>query len=477
MFRAGFPLLLFALSFPLRAQPDPVALLQRAVVRVRQTLDRLPDYVCRQTVDRSETWMGRIAIQSRLGKPDKDVVQEDGCDWFVPPQPSQRTVTGRLRVDVVLTNEGERYSWAGESRFENKEMLELAPLRENSSGAFGGLLRSIFAVDTAFDYRGETMEQGRALRVYAFRVPRERSEYWFGTGSSRHLVACEGTFLLDPETADLVTLIVRSSDPPALSGACRARTTVHYTREEVNGSDILLPSQSLFEFVGSFQSEVARNSSVYSDCRPRGGGTVGLNAPVGGAKPGAGTQDLPALSLPEGLPFRIVFTEAISKNSVAAGDTIAAKLGTPIEDSSKHVLVPAGTTVVARILDVNIGHGGKPRPDWQGDTQEPYGRRYETALFMGLIFRLESILIGGAPHSFAATTAQRVVLGDDDNDNGLVAEARHPDDGPLMLAPNVAFIQLYDIPDNFALKAGKVSKWRTGGTDPTLDCLTAGKCK
>jgi hypothetical protein len=46
-----------------------------------------------------------------------------------------------------------------------------------------------------------------------------------------------------------------------------------------------------------------------------------------------------------------------------------------------------------------------------------------------------------------------------------------------MLAPNIAFVQFYDIPDNFVLKAGKVSKWRTGGRGPTLDCLTVGNCK
>lgn len=462
MVRTSVPFLLFALSVPLSAQSDPGALLERAVARVRQTLDRLPDYVCTQTTDRSETWGGRIAIQSRPVKLDKNVVREDGCDWFVPqyvPSPQKEgTVSGRLRADVVLTNEGERYSWPGERPFENKEMLELAPLRENSSGAFGGILRSIFATDTSsFDYRGEALDQGRALRAYGFRVPREKSEYWFGTGSNRHVVAFEGTFLLDPDTAGLVTLTVKPSEPPALSGACRARTTIRYSRAEVNGADILLPTQSLFEFVGSFQSELARNSSVYSDCRLRDGGAV------------APAQDLPALKLPEGLPFQVVFTAEISKNSVAAGDTIPAKLRTPIQDASKRVLVPAGTPVAARILDVNIAHG---------DKEKPYGRGYEMVLVMGVIFRLESILVDGAPHSFVATAAQRIAVGDPAADEDVAPEAHRPDDPVLMFAPNVALIQLYDIAPNFVLKAGKVSKWVTGGTGPTLDCLTAGKnCK
>jgi len=161
------------------------------------------------------------------------------------------------------------------------------------------------------------------LPAYAFRVPQEKSEYWFGTGSNRLVVACEGTFYLDPDTADLVTLIVNSSEPPEITGACIARTTVHYSRTEVNGSDMLLPTQSLFEFEGRLH---ALNSSVYSDCRLRERGT-----------------DPIALNLPEGLPFEVVFTGRISINS-AAGDTIPAKLATPIQDSSKHILVPSGTS-------------------------------------------------------------------------------------------------------------------------------------
>jgi len=160
MFRASLPLVLFAIFFPIEAQPNPDALLERAIARIRQTLDRLPDYVCRQTVDRSQTGLGSAIT-------DKNLAREYGCVWGVPPQQSQpttiarlrpHTVIGRLIADVASTSEGERYSWPGASRFENQEMLGLAPLRENSSGAFSGFLRSIFAADTtSFVYRGEAM--------------------------------------------------------------------------------------------------------------------------------------------------------------------------------------------------------------------------------------------------------------------------------------------------------------------------------
>jgi len=113
--------------------------------------------------------------------------------------------------------------------------LQLVRIRPLSTGGFSGLLRSIFGNSNVFPYLGEVDEHGRKLREYSFRVPRERSEYWFGTGGDdRQLAACDGTFLLDPETADLVRLVVKSSEPPQVSGACQATTTLNYSRTRVN---------------------------------------------------------------------------------------------------------------------------------------------------------------------------------------------------------------------------------------------------
>lgn len=47
-------LLMAALAYSLRAQPDPADLLLRVRDKVTQTLDRLPRYLCTQTVDRTQ---------------------------------------------------------------------------------------------------------------------------------------------------------------------------------------------------------------------------------------------------------------------------------------------------------------------------------------------------------------------------------------------------------------------------------------
>src|ERR1035441_2953510 len=188
----GLPLLLCSLLLPMRAQPDPDDVLQRAIAGVRETINRLPNYLCTQTTERSETW-GRPRVVTAGSK------NEAVCDLSLQPDPDRRPQTDRVRVDVLFTSTGERYSWAGENRFQSQELLSLVPIRAISSGGFSGFLRSIFATGNTFSYLGEAIDGGRKLPAYSFRVPRGKSEYWFGTGSDRRVVAFEGTFLLDPE--------------------------------------------------------------------------------------------------------------------------------------------------------------------------------------------------------------------------------------------------------------------------------------
>ena len=448
----GLPLLLCGLVPSLHAQFDADELLHRAMVRVRDTVDRLPNYICTQTMERSETWGSPRAAASRAGN------AEGGCDWLLRPDPARFPQTDRVRVDVLFTSAGERYSWAGSNQFRDRDLLHLVPIRAISTGGFSGFLRSIFATGNVFAYRGDSLEGGRKLPAYSFRVPRERSEYWFGTGSNRRIVACEGTFLLDPETADLVSLAVRSSDPPEATGACRATTALSYSRARLGDSDFLLPTRSVFEFM-STRGEEARNISVYSDCHEfRGDSTLQFGPPDPGQVPVSKPAPRPVLTLPEGLLFRIAFAEDISYRTAAAGDTFAAKLTTHIQDRFKEILVPVGTPVVARILDA--------------DSVRVRGG------IAHLIFRLETLTMGGVAYGFVATSAQRVES-DDPFDDGTYKCCRNDKDvAALVLATNTAILKFYGIPRDFVLKAGKQSTWRTGGTGPTLACLNdTGRCK
>ena len=459
----SIPPLVLALLLPLHAQSNPYELLQRAIARVHDILDRMPNYICTQTMERSESWGRPQAFIPGLSGAPKKPAPESGCYWTPEPDRDRYPQTDRVRVDLLLTSAGERYSWPRENRFQNRDLLSLVPIRENSTGGFGGFLRSIFAGDNVFEYRGETVESGRAVRLYAFRVAREKSEYWFGTGTNRRIGACEGTFLVDPETADLVRLVVRSSEPPELSGACRATTTLSYSHRRVNDADLLLPSRSVLEFVGTVGEE-ATNISVYSDCHEfRGESTLRFEPPQRGQLPSSKPSERPMLALPEGLPFRIAFTEDISYRTAAAGDTFAAKLTTPIQYASKHILVPAGAPIAARILDADFARAHR--------MQGVVGIAH-------LIFRLESLTINGVPYSFTATTAQRIASDDPMDDDGVYVPYHDPNVARLVFAPNTALLKFYDVPSDFVLKAGRPSKWITGGKAPTVGCLSGMKpCK
>ncbi len=442
----SLPLLLFGFLFPLHAQPDQDELLRRAIAQVRDTVDRLPRYVCTQTIDRVELYTSA----------------DRTCDWWPPPDSFRASYSERVRVDVLSTAGGELYSWAGEDQFHNQDLFQLVHTRRLSTGGFSGLLRSIFGNDNAFSSDGEVTERGRKLRQYSFRVPREKSEYWFGTGAERRIVDCEGSFLLDPETANLVRLEVKPSEPPQVTGVCQATTTLNYGRTRVNDSDFLLPTSSLFEFVTT-RGEEDRNSSAYSNCHEfLAESTLRFEPPKPGQQPSTKAPDQGTLASPEGLPFRVVFTQDIAFRTAAAGDTFAAKLATSIRDASGRVLVPAGTPVFARILDADL---------WRG--------RGRDGIVLGahLIFRLESMTMAGTKRPFVATAAQRVESSDPINvdsptNRNVPGWIRQPDLVGLVLAPNTAILEFYGVRPNFVLKAGKQSKWRTGGTGPTPGCLS-----
>ena len=452
----SLPLMLFGLLCQLSAQldpNDPNELLRRAIAQVRNRLVRLSNYVCTQTTD-------RIVLPGR-----------PGCYGGPPPDRFRLSQSDRVRVDVLSTSSGELYSWPGENRFYSQDPFQLVGLLPLSTGGFSGLLRSVFGNDNAFLYAGEVTENGRKLRQFSFRVPRESSQYWFGTRSHDwRTVAFGGTFLLDPETADLVRLVVNVSESPEATGACQATTTLSYGRTPVNEWQSVLPASALFELFTTLGLEV-RNSSAYSGCHEFAAqSTVRFEAPDTGLRPVEKAPERPALALPEGVPFRIVFTQDIKFRTVAAGDTIAARLATPIVDQSGHVLVPADAPVVTRILNAEffrIQRDGRP-------------------VLMGtLIFRLESLAIAGAMHPFVATTAQQI----EDCDplpgeppkrvSSTVTTWVHDGDvASLLLAPNTASLMICRVRPDFVLKAGKQSKWKTGGTGPTPGCLTgASRCK
>jgi hypothetical protein len=336
----------FTIAATARAQQNPMDLLRLVQARVAESLNRLPRYTCTETVDRA------------LYEPDHD--GGAACDAGPTEQGAHVTTSDRLRLDVAIGAAREMYSWVGESRFNDRDLLDMVHEGAISTGSFAAFLTAIFHSDNAtFTYNGETSEDGRNLSEFGFQVPYEKSHYYFGEGQHRVITGYDGTFLVDKRAADLVRLAVRTNLLPPEAAVCYASTTLEYTRVPLKSGDFLLPSASRLRIfhIGGGEAE---NRTVFSNCHQfLGESTITFNPPANGpaVKTGQG-QVSRDFVIPPGLPFRVALTEGIDTATAAAGDPLKAKLMTPIRDRSK-TLVPTGASIAARIVRIRQFYGGE----------------------------------------------------------------------------------------------------------------------
>ncbi|MGA8597249.1 MAG: hypothetical protein WB676_21240 [Bryobacteraceae bacterium] len=362
------------------AQQDQLLTIRRNVMA---TISRLPKYLCTETVDRS-TFLPKAPVtnascsdlERRRKKP----------NWKVHESQSDR-----LRLDVAVSrSEGEMYSWVGENRFHDRSLADLVGGGVTSTGAFSAQLVAIFGSNAAtFTYNGKTELDGRPLIEFGFRVPRDKSAFIVKNKKYSAIVPYSGVFLADPKTLDLVRLVVDAERLPQQLRACDDTTTLDYSRVWLNNAQFLLPQNVLMRITGDNGSEY-ENRTVFSACHEfLGESKLSFNTPVY-SQVKAGERRAPQpLTLPAGLRFTLALTRPIETETAAAGDTITAKLATPLAEEHNHVLVPKGATVTGRIVKMERLYGA-------------------SSLIVGI--RLETIERGGVPQPFPArlfTVAKR----------------------------------------------------------------------
>ena len=333
------------------AQDNPMDLLRLAQRNIADSVDRMPRYMCTQTIERS------------LFEPDSHDSRANHCDEGPLDRPKTHLAsTDRLRLDVGMAAAAEMYSWAGESRFDDRDLLDMVHEGAISTGSFAAFLTSIFRTEAAtFTYNGDTTRNGRAVSEFGFEVPHEKSNYVFGNGRHRAVTGYDGTFLIDRQTADLVRLVVRTDELPSESQACDAETTLDYNRVRLKGNDFLLPVESLLRIASTDGSEDV-NRTVFSGCHEfLGESNITFDPPVQNAglteaSPGRAPN---GLVIPQGLRFRAALARGIDTATAAGGDPIKAVLKTPIRDGRK-ILVPDGASIAARIVRIRRYYGAAP---------------------------------------------------------------------------------------------------------------------
>lgn len=362
-------------------EADAAKLLLAVREKVVETVERLPKYLCTETVDRA-TYQPEIEVMSR------------SCDDLAGRKIRLKKIrldtSDRLRLDVAVSGDSEMFSWAGENRFQDGTLADLVRSGATSTGTFGSFLSSIFGTDAAtFTYNGDVDAAGRLLSEFGFRVPLEKSKYIIGNKLSHSIVPYDGTFLVDPKTFDLVRLAIHAGYLPASLNACESSTTLDYGSVRLNNSEFLVPANVRWHVVNLDGSEFD-NRTVFSGCHEfLGESTLRFDIPSESAPTAGKKTTRKSLPLPPELPFSVGLVSPIDTATAAAGDLFKAKLTGAIKEKHGGVLVPKGAAVTGRIIRI----------------ERLYGPASQSLL---LAVKLETIEADGVPQPFD-TRLQSVV--------------------------------------------------------------------
>jgi len=466
-------------------QNDPRDLLLNARENILDTIKRLPRYLCTQVVDRTRyepVDREEGLVSDRHTRPcDDTVAAARRADR------KRRLVSSdRLRLDVAVGQsvpgmESEMYSWAGENRFGDQDLIEFVHDGAVSTGSFSAMLAAIFGNNvTKFSYSGDSKISGRLLSEFGFRIGQEESSYKYVYGKENNQetpMAYDGTIFVDPETADLVRLVIRTAQLRPETGACELSQTLDYGRVRLNDADFLLPKQALVAAIHSDATE-SENRIQYSACREFRSKSV-LRFPASNAEEtkvsDTSAPATPQFALPPGLPFSVLLTVPIDTAQAAAGDPVRGKLKTSIRDSSKNILVPEGASVAGRIMSIKRYYDRPEASDSQSEKRDPgWGtiliggqpfptsesrnkRRRKPSLVLKI--RLETLDFGGSPHplNVAFDSGRRRFR----KDNG--EPSQRVDIGSLDPSQDstTASFEFWDTSPDYVVNSGLESSWVT----------------
>jgi hypothetical protein len=318
---------------------DSVPLLERIASIVRENIDRLPNYTCTMTVDRSERVL-------KTGK---------------------AQMADRVRLEVAMVGDQELYAWPGSRSFTNRPIQDIAPAGTFSTGEFGVFLSAIFLSGTAqFVYDGIEDLNGRKVHHFTYRIPRERSKYTVIVPQGKAVVGYEGSVWCDAQSLDLARLEIVMREIPQNLGVSGGRLTIDYARSQVGRGDFLLPQSVDSSF--TFEGLDGHNHTSFSGCREYAvesgisfGEVPATDAPAL-AKPSAA-------AIPAGVMIESKLETELDMARLAIGDPFEATVTKPARQKNV-VVTPKGARIHGHVSAVltsgkaNTCVGVMLHPDW-----------------------------------------------------------------------------------------------------------------
>jgi hypothetical protein len=294
-----------------------------------------------------------------------------GCTNLEPPLADLRLQSNdRLRLDVGVSKSTEMYSWHGETAFNELGLEDLVVYGTIVTGTFSSFLAAIFRdAHGTFKFESTYSLNGKPVSEFSFAVPRSKSTWEVRDRAGvKAVVGYVGTFLVDADTADLLSLKIKATDVPSTLASCGIRIGIEYHLVPLESMMFLMPrnAESVMLLPDGTES---RDQIEYSDCHQFvGKSTIRFGAsdsPADSSPAGAS----PEPKLPPGLTLRIRLAAAIDFNSNWLGDPVAGSVEAPVYGARHKLLVPAGARVTGRLIRMERVEAPSPHTeigfDWR----------------------------------------------------------------------------------------------------------------
>jgi hypothetical protein len=313
--------------------PPDNGLLARIREHMQQRLSKVPNYTCRETIERAErrgTMSGFMVMDTML-------------------------------LEVAQVGGRELLAWPG-GRFEAKPLSAFATSGLMSNGAFAMHARALFFGDRAtWKYGGERIEEGRKLVRFDFVVLKDKSGYRVRSASGAANIPYHGFILADPQTLDVARIEVFSDSIPRPVGMERADMVIEYQRARIGASDALLPRSATVVSTLRDRKVKQRNRIEFSGCRQYGSESVISFLPenvVPQAEEKVGLPGAPEIRLPEGTHLVLRLAAGLDSANTPVGSRIQAVVDEDVRDGER-VLMPKGAKVSGRVRTLSrVVRGG-----------------------------------------------------------------------------------------------------------------------
>jgi len=341
---------LFAPPAAPQSPDDSAALLERAREKIARTTQRLLKCTWLETIERTYYTLPAKKVNANV----MTEAPANSCDGkeFGKSGSLSLDAKDRLRLDVVVAENKETFSWAAANRFDSRSVFQMVSNGPIGTGSFGTYLVDIFEnPGTQFKFTAQKHKGAAQVFEYAFEVPAQASHYDVRGDTEWKVTGYHGSFEIYSATAELARLVVETAQLPPDARMCRARTSIDYHYMLIGDDEFLIPRQSELETLSGNANETS-SITTFSGCHEyTAESNLRFDAPESAAALKTTVQ--PPAPLPPGLSVTLSLLGAIDPRSAAAGDAISAEVSQSVRaPHSRQILLPAGAIAHGRILQM-----------------------------------------------------------------------------------------------------------------------------